>query len=251
MRNYVQRLCECKLGKFFIKYHIFYLILPIALWGFKALSYNIAIWIDPPTRYFHFTIDDKIPFIKYFFVFYFSYYFVPPIFLWILSFYDKEKVIKILLSLFVCVCISFIFYCNFNVVMKREYGYPNGITFTDIKDISTFFDFCINWIYKKDLEAMNCFPSLHAIVGMCLVSIGAYIPKLDKKGLPKAFRISSIIIGIGCILSTIFIKQHYFIDMIAGVILEVVSLGSLYIAFELYAKTKRKSGSCKEKGEEV
>ena len=175
MRNYVQRLCECKLGKFFIKYHIFYLILPIALWGFKALSYNIAIWIDPPTRYFHFTIDDKIPFIKYFFVFYFSYY----------------------------------------------------------------------------LEAMNCFPSLHAIVGMCLVSIGAYIPKLDKKGLPKAFRIISIIIGIGCILSTIFIKQHYFIDMIAGVILEVVSLGSLYIAFELYAKTKRKSGSCKEKGEEV
>ena len=53
MRNYVQRLSECKLGNFFIKYHIFYLILPIALWGFKALSYNIAIWLDPPTRYFH------------------------------------------------------------------------------------------------------------------------------------------------------------------------------------------------------
>ena len=83
-------------------------------------------------------------------------------------------------------------------------GILMGLPLRILKIFLRFLIFVSIGFIKKDLEAMNCFPSLHAIVGMCLVSIGAYIPKLDKKGLPKAFRIISIIIGIGCILSTIF-----------------------------------------------
>lgn len=250
MKAYYERFCTSKMGKFILKYHLLYLAIPFILWGFKALLYNIAIWIDPPTRYFHFAIDEQIPFIKYFFVFYFSYYFVPPIFLWILSFYDKKKYKKLIISLLLGIGISFIFFCSFNVVMLREPGYPNDVTLWNVKDLSSFFDFCINWIYNKDPQAMNCFPSLHAMVGMMLVVLGTYIPKVDHS-LPIALRIASILIGLGCILSTIFIKQHYFIDMIAGVLLEMITSAGAYLFLYFHERSKKKSIPCNEHKEEV
>ncbi len=36
-----------------------------------------------------------------------------------------------------------------------------------------------------------------------------------------AMRIISVVMGVGCILSTMFIKQHYAIDALAGVLLMV------------------------------
>ena len=45
------------------------------------------------------------------------------------------------------------------------------------------------------------------------------------------YSVISIIFGVGCILSTVFIKQHYFIDMVFGVIFMVVFY-SLVVYFD-------------------
>ena len=65
-----------------------------------------------------------------------------------------------------------------------------------------------------DKGALNCFPSIHAIMGTLMVISG-----VKTKGFPKWFQITSIVFGVGCILSTVFIKQHYFIDMVVGTII--------------------------------
>ena len=49
--------------------------------------------------------------------------------------------------------------------------------------------------------------------------------------MPKWLTIVSIIFGVGCILSTVFVKQHYFIDMVAGTILFII-VYPLVIYFE-------------------
>ncbi|MDE6656630.1 MAG: phosphatase PAP2 family protein [Anaeroplasmataceae bacterium] len=242
MKELISRWKDSKVWSFILKYHLLYLAIPFCFWGVKALLYNIVIWINPPTRVLHFSIDDSIPFIKYFFVFYCTYYFLPQFALWGLSFYDKKKYWTILGALGINMLVGFIFYLSFNVTMIRQPGYPNGVKLTDVKDVSSFFDFCINWIYSIDPKAMNCFPSLHAVVGMLLAIIGIYIPKIDDKQPPLALRIICIIFGIGCVLSTIFIKQHYFIDMIVGVILAIISYITAYLIIWKVRKTK----SCNE-----
>ena len=211
------------------------------------MSDNIVIWVNPPTRVLQFSIDQSIPFIKYFFVFYYTYYFLPQFALWGLSFYDKKKYWVILGALGICILICFIFFLSFNVTMIRQPGYPNGLKLTDVKNISMLFDYCMNWIYLKDPTAMNCFPSLHSVVGMLVAIIGIYVPFVDKKHIPIALRIVCIICGLGCVLSTIFIKQHYFIDMLVGALLAVISYVVVYFIFWMVEKTK----TCNEEIEEV
>lgn len=247
MKEFIIRFKDSKLWSFILKYHLLYLALPFCFWGVKALLYNIVIWINPPTRVLHFSIDESIPFIKYFFVFYFTYYFLPEFALWGLSFYDKKKYWAILGALGISMFVSFIFFLSFNVTMIRQPGYPNGVRLTDVKDISSLFDYFMNWIYLKDPKAMNCFPSLHAVIGMFLAIIGISVPYLDRKHIPIAFRIVCIICGLGCVLSTIFIKQHYFIDMIAGVLLAVGAYGAMYLVFWKVEKTK----ACNKEIEDV
>ncbi len=246
MKNWKQT----KIGKFIDQYHLIYLAIPFCLWGVKALFYNIAIWIEPVSITFQHTIDSYIPFIKYFVIFYLVYYYLPQFVLWILSFFDKKKYWIILCSLGLCVLVCFLFYLAYNVRMERQPGYPNGIGLKDIKDVSTFFDYLINWVYLKDPHAMNCFPSLHAVVGMMLVFIGFSIPFDRKKRALLPFRIVVILCGLGCILSTIFIKQHYFMDMIAGVILAIMSYGVVTLCFWLLEKRKARK-SCISPTEEV
>ncbi|MDE7105861.1 MAG: phosphatase PAP2 family protein [Anaeroplasmataceae bacterium] len=251
MIEWFHRLKDTKFGAFIIKYHLLYLIIPFALWGIKALLYNIVIWIGPDTTTFHFAIDDKIPFIKYFFPFYFSYYFFPPLALWWLSFYNKKKYWILFESLLLSVAVSFIFYCSFNVVMIRQPGYPNGIRLADVHNISSFFDYCINWLYQLDPTAMNCFPSVHAVVGTLCVLIGLYIPKLDEHRLPISMQILCIVVGLGCTISTIFLKQHYLIDVVAGILLEILALAMVWGCHAFVQYRAKKRNSCNESIEEV
>ena len=80
-----------KFKKFWHKYNMQYLMLAILVYAFNAIMYFIAEFTVPAKAVLTMEIDNQIPFISYFFIFYLLYYPLPPLFLWILSFYDKKR----------------------------------------------------------------------------------------------------------------------------------------------------------------
>lgn len=208
---------ETKFGKFWIKAHLQYLALAGLLYGVKAGLYFIIAYIPSNPIEFHMAIDDQIPFISYFYFFYCLYYVVPEILLWILSFYDKKKMFTIIaaaMSANIIACICFLIQ-QVHMVRPDLSMYED---FSSVTNLDTFFKWAVNKQYHADATALNCFPSLHASMGMAVVVIG--IPFFKKDGhFPLGLRIFSIIFGFGVVMSTFFIKQHYFIDAVAGALL--------------------------------
>ncbi len=211
---------ENKFTAWIKKTHLVYLLIAVALYLIKALLYFSIAKIPVTVHQFHMGIDNYIPFIKYFYVFYVAYYVTPEIFLWALSFYNKKKYWKLVFAvcaanIFCCIC-----FVVYQVQMVRAPGYPMDIAFTDIKSVSDFFDFAVSAQYRADADALNCFPSLHATMGCLEVLLGLKLCRGEKRQ-PAALRILPVVFGVGCILSTMFIKQHYFIDAAAGVVLMI------------------------------
>jgi membrane-associated phospholipid phosphatase len=65
----------------------------------------------------------------------------------------------------------------------------------------------------------NCFPSLHAAVSVISFYAWYQYSKIRAGGATKIMAIVTFIIAAGVILSTLFIKQHYVADEIAGIVL--------------------------------
>jgi membrane-associated phospholipid phosphatase len=67
--------------------------------------------------------------------------------------------------------------------------------------------------------SFNCFPSLHAALStICFFTWYRY-SKTKPSAITKLVAIAALTIAIGAILSTLFIKQHYIADEIAGIAL--------------------------------
>ena len=224
---------------FVIKAHLNYLFMALLLYGFKAALYFLIAKI-PNDRIatFDMTIDSQIPFIKYFYVFYLSYYFLPEVFIWILSFFDKRKVTALVLggiAANILCCICFLIY---QVKMIRPNGgiyplyesEPVSAFASNIHDFSSFFDFLIAFQYHADDTALNCFPSLHAVFGTVLFLVGIPLTKREvklEKKLPLWLAIFASVFGMGIVVSTFFVKQHYFVDAVAGM---AIMIGMYYLA---------------------
>jgi membrane-associated phospholipid phosphatase len=71
--------------------------------------------------------------------------------------------------------------------------------------------------YSYD-TSFNCFPSLHAAVSTALAYTWYRYSKTKPSKITIGISIVTIIIAIGVILSTLFVKQHYIADEIAGVV---------------------------------
>ena len=97
------------------------------------------------------------------------------------------------------------------------------------------FSVLVRVMYDIDKEALNCFPSIHSLMGTAMV-----IGVVKTKNFSKGFKFLSCIIGVGCVLSTVFIKQHYFIDMIVGVMLMILTyVMVLYVDKKLLNKQNK------------
>lgn len=211
---------ESKFGKWWIKWKMQYLAYTLVMEGVMAALYFIATRIPTQVTTFDTTIiDDKIPYISYFYFFYLFYYVVPELALWALSFYDKKKSLNLTSSCIAISFLSFICYCCCQVRMVRpetEALVAQYADFSSVYNLDTFFMWATNLHYTKlDPIPVNCMPSLHCAVSAAVVLTAIPTGKGEGK-FPIGFRIFFGLFGLGIILSTFIIKQHYFFDAIAG-----------------------------------
>lgn len=181
---------------------------------FQTLIYFITKLFQNNPVYLNNAIDDRIPFIPSFVIFYVMWYlFLILIPLLILKYnkkvFDKYIVVSILYAI-----LEGIIFILFPTTMNRQ---PLVVT-----DISTW---VVDIIYKVDTPVCNLFPSAH-----CAFSILFIISILDVKEVKKEYKILIIISSLLIILSTLFIKQHVVIDV----------LGALLIVPIYYILRKRK-----------
>ena len=239
---------DSKFGQFWNKAHLQFLVLAFIMYGFKAVLYFIIAYIPCNPVYFGdpnvaltigyngaafsgvyaMWIDEAIPLIPYFYFFYILYYVVPEFMLWILSFFDRKKMVTIVVSTMATTVIACICFIIQQVKMIRPEGRVYDAS-AGVYNLETLFRFGIDWQYHADETALNCLPSLHATVGMALAMAGIWTGK-DEKHFPIGIRIFCAIFGIGIVMSTFFVKQHYFIDAVTGAGL----MAALYFVFKLW-----------------
>ncbi len=72
--------------------------------------------------------------------------------------------------------------------------------------------------YASD-PSFNCFPSLHAAVAtICWYAWHRYARE-KKTVVTRVIATVMLVVGIGVVLSTLFVKQHYIADEVAGILL--------------------------------
>lgn len=166
----------------------------VLYWLLKLFQYNYST--------FYLNIDYTIPFIKYFVYVYDMFY--PFMFLGLFLIYisDKTKYKNTLKCLIIGFVISDIIFLI----------YPTIIIRPDVK-IDSLTNLVLYLTYYFDTPAINCFPSIHCLFMFQLIfSISSIKTK-------KIYKVSSIVFAILVILSTLFIKQHYVIDVIVAFII--------------------------------
>jgi membrane-associated phospholipid phosphatase len=72
--------------------------------------------------------------------------------------------------------------------------------------------------YASD-PSFNCFPSLHAAVAVICFYAWYRYALVRPTGVTRVIAIVMFVVAAGVILSTLFVKQHYIADEIAGIIL--------------------------------
>lgn len=214
-----------KFTYYYKKYNLHYLLIICSLYILKLVMYRLTSFINTPIHTINMKIDSYIPFCKYFIIFYFTYYWFTPLILYLTSYSNKRKFYKLTISTLITCVLSNIVFLTYQVKMIRPEIVGNDI-----------FDLWVKSLYNTlDPTALNCFPSLHAVMGVITV-----IASYKNKTLPKWLQVTGIILGIGCAISTVLIKQHYFIDMIVGIILIIV-IYSLVSLIENKLNNKKES----------
>ena len=89
-----------------------------------------------------------------------------------------------------------------------------------VPDNPTIFDKLRMFWYSLDGSEMayNLLPSFH-----CLNSTLCYLGVAGRKEIPLWFRIYSLVITILIFASTVYVKQHYVLDIVTGVIIAVIA----------------------------
>lgn len=95
-------------------------------------------------------------------------------------------------------------------VAEGLYSYPNG---------GFFYDWLKFWYSLDGSEmAFNLFPSFH-----CINSTIAYLAVAKREEVPKWFRIYSFVMMILIFFSTLFVKQHFIMDVFSGILIALIS----------------------------
>ncbi len=204
-----------KLKSIIPKYAYIPLLVAVLL---NTLVYNGSKLITNPLFHYDFStlIDSFIPFCSIFILVYILAYVQWIVGYIVISREDKETCYYYMSAEGIAklFCLFFFFIIPTTIVRPDILG--NGILDTLTK-----------FIYSMD-EPVNLFPSIH-----CLESWMCFRGSMHLKSVSKTYKWVMFVFSILVCLSTVFVKQHVFVDIIGGIL--VVELG-LYLAKKWNAK---------------
>lgn len=150
--------------------------------------------------------EDKIPFIPWTVIFYWGCAIT-----WIINYYlgvrdGKENNYRFIKAHYIGEIIAFIIFVAFPTTMVRPEITQNDL-FSNIVKIQYFLD-----------EPNNLLPSIH-----CYASWLSFIVVAKNKHIPMWYKWISFISAILVFISVLTIKQHLFVDIIAGILLAEIS----------------------------
>lgn len=193
------------------------LLLSILLLTFADILYKItfnhAISVDPNLYNVKIAfIDDKIPVLPIFFIGYnlgFIYWFFAPFY--ILKTGKKKTIVFIytfVITLLVCNLILYFFPAKLDRVAEGLFD-PNKNTFG-----WKLLRICYNM--DGGLVGYNLLPSTHC--ANCVL----YYQALKDGNIPKIIQNAALFSTVIVSLSTLFIKQHYFLDSLTGILIPII-----------------------------
>ena len=182
------------------------LLLIIGIIIFQLIIYCIGEYCGYRAHLLTTELDNKIPYISWFIYFYISWYLLLFIVPYVIYINDKISFLKYLSSVIVSLLITLLIFIAYPTVMTRTPIITN-----------TFNDFLVEFIYNVSTPT-KCIPSLHVVFATSFM-----LYTLGSKNLNKLYKINIVIISIGIILSTLFIKQHMIYDVISGILVVVIS----------------------------
>ncbi|AZR73684.1 hypothetical protein BBF96_09975 [Anoxybacter fermentans] len=176
------------------------------------------------TFYFGIFLDNFVPFTPYWIIPYIIWYAYIPLVGFIIFLNNRKFYLKLILSFNIGVLICFVIYSIFQTTVPR----PDVIG-TDI------FSQLVRIIYKNDLP-YNCFPSIHVLTTYLCMKV---IKKVEE--IKKNLKIFFIIIGWLINLSTLFVKQHVFLDLVSGILLATLVFNLVSGLVERFYSVEAKS----------
>lgn len=150
-------------------------------------------------------VDNAIPFTKYFILPYIVWYgYVAYLFVYYII-YDKNRYYKLLITISAGMLTCIAIYCFYPTYVPRPHVNGNDI-----------FSFIVRLIYSKD-HPYNCCPSIHVYESVVIAAFINHDKSFTLKG-----KIISTVISASIIISTLFVKQHFFIDVVSGMALAYI-----------------------------
>ena len=186
------------------------------------MYYGLKFFQSNP-NYISYHLDDKIPFVGYFIYIYNCFYPFTLIALYYLYKKDEEAYFKGVISGTIGYLICDIIFMLFPTIMYRPI----------IPKISPITDLVIKLTFLYDNPPLNCFPSIH-----CLFSFQVIYSFLSSH-LSKRTKLVVTIIFLLIIISTLLVKQHYIFDVIAALLICIIT-NLIENLFGIYAKIKKK-----------
>ncbi|OGF29576.1 hypothetical protein A2533_05110 [Candidatus Falkowbacteria bacterium RIFOXYD2_FULL_35_9] len=203
------------------KYVACYLVILYGGAGY-LLTNNIS--ISEPTLFPLWDIDNLMPFLPWTLIVYSSIFgliFIMPFLI------NSELMLKrTLLTGVSLITVNLAFF----IIMPIEY--PARPAIDSVLEIGSFWHNVYSILYNTD-NAKNCFPSMH-------VSMVTFFVLIFYKTRPTMFKIFSIY-GVFVALSTMTTKQHYFIDVVAGLLL--AGLVYVIVGEEMVPQTREERNS--------
>lgn len=158
--------------------------------------------------------DDSIPLVPFFILIYvYSYLF------WIMgpiavSLTKKDNFINFCIGLPASMLVGFVILVAAPTYMDRA---AEGLI--DVAKQPGFFNWLLGIVYSSDGSNLgfNLLPSFH-----CMLSLYMYLGVARRKEVSLTFRIYSVVMVILISLSTVFTKQHYVVDIFAGLAIAAI-----------------------------
>ena len=195
-------------------YHHHWLFL---IWFAYFAGFILVEHLVPTTGYWvsYIPLDDRIPFVPAFILCYCMWFPLLAAMSLYLAFFDAVTFKKFMLSIAL----------GFLPVLLFNYLFPNG---QDLRPVlpaqKDLFTFLIAGIYAADTNT-NVMPSMHVIGCADLVAAAVCCPALKKRKLHWVMLVLGILVSV----STVFIKQHSVLDLLAALPYSALVLLLVYL----------------------